>query len=419
MANLRIENQFITAVITEQLPIKTVLNANLETTWLSHNADIWDWILNYYQTNNQLPSMGLLETRYPAFIADEVKDNPVEILDALREGSEGDRLYSDLNEAVILLRKNKSPKSVISFLQNNLEKYNGEIEQDVFDLANDEDASKLMQKYRERRKRLQETGYVGIPSGFGTELDTWLNGGLQRGNLYGVLAPLGVGKTWTANIMAASALQHGFSPFILALEGTLEKEGYRSLTTVTEISNSRLHTATVADMELEASLAVLKRKALKFNGHYYLALHGNREGYTLSTLRQNLIKFKPDIGIVDYLALMTTMNSKGADDWAAVQELSRGLKRIAVSLDIPIVSTLQGNRASSMAEFLTANESSNYGPLRDFDGVLGITKDGNLIRMGDVKGRDTMGTFRAYYQTDWDRGKVKFLKYAEEDDRGF
>lgn len=421
MGNLRTENRFISAIISGKLPIENVLKANFEGTWLSNNVDIWEWLLNYYQTNHQLPSKDLLETRYPAFIYDENEDNPIEILDALREGSEGDRLYKDINEAVNLLKKNSNTKSTINFLRRRLERYDNEIEQDVFDLAGD-DIDLLVKKFQERRKKLRESGFIGIPTGFGTELDAWLNGGLMEGDLFGVLAPLGVGKTWTAKIIAASALEHGKSPFILALEGTLEKEGYRSLTTVTEISNSALHTATVSDMELDAAVTVLKNKAKKFGGHYYLALHGNRDTYTIATLRQKVLQYKPDIVIVDYLALMGTTEAKGADDWAAVMELSRGLKRLAVSTGIPVVSTLQGNRASSMAEFLSATDSSNYGPLRDFDGVIGITKSAqtpNMIRVGDVKGRDTTGSFRAYYQTDWDRGKVRFLKYADEGDSTF
>lgn len=423
MANLKTENQFVTAVVEEQLPIKTILRANFESTWLTHHGDIWDWLLNYYQTNNKLPSKELLQTRYPAFQVDTVKDNPAEILDALREGSKGDRIYQDINEAVTLLQKpNVNPDTVIAFLETKLQKYNGIVEQDVFDLTSEEDAAKLKAEYEERKKQLIETGHVGIPTGMGTEMDTWLNGGLQKGNLYGVLAPLGTGKTWIAQIMAASALRNGFSPFILALEGTLEKEGYRTLTTVTELSNSRLHTATAPDMDFDDSIKRLRQLAEKFNGHYYLALHGNRTVYTPTLLRQNLIKYLPDIAIVDYPGLMGTKEGTGADEWAEHMAISRGLKRIAVSLNIPIVATMQGNRASTMAEFLQANDASNFGPLRDYDGVFGMTvsqQDKRLVRIGGVKGRDTQGDFRAYYQSDWDRGKILFKAWADDGDSTF
>jgi len=423
MGNLRTENKFISVIISEKLPIETILKANFDSTWLKYNVDIWEWILNYYQTNHNLPSRDLLETRYPAFIFDEdTKDTPYELLDALRQGSEGDRLNEDINQAVNLLLKNKDPRATINFLREKLDRYDNEIVQDVYDLSNDEDAAKLIEKYNERRRQLKEQGFVGIPTGFGIELDTWLNGGLQKGNLYGILAPLGVGKTWGANIIAASALEHGKTPFILALEGTLEKEGYRSLSTVAGLSNSQLHTATASDMEIDASITVLKNKARKFGGHYYLALHGNRQAYTPGTLNQKIMQYHPDIVIVDYLALMATVQNKGADDWAAVIDLSRSLKRLAVQHEIPIMATLQGNRASSMAEFLSATDSSNYGPLRDFDGVLGFTKSQsqpNILRVGDVKGRDTNGSFRAYYQTAWDTGKVRFMRYADEGDTEF
>lgn len=423
MANLKTENHFVSAVVDEKLPIKTVLRANFESTWLTHHGDIWDWILNYYQTNDGLPSKELLQTRYPAFQFDLPKDNPDEILDALREGSEGDRLYKDIGEAVNLLQKpNSNPKTVIAFLEQKLQKYNGIVEQDVFDLTDEEDSAKLIAKYAERKQQLADTGNVGIPTGMGSEMDKWLNGGLQKGNLYGVLAPLGTGKTWIANIIGASALKNGYTPFLLALEGTLEKEGYRTLTTVTGLSNSKLHTATAHDMDLDDSIKKLKKFAERFGGHYYLAVHGNRVVYTPTLLRQNLIKYLPDICIVDYPGLMGTKEGTGADEWAEHMAISRNLKRIAVSLNIPLVATMQGNRASTMAEFLQANDASNFGPLRDYDGVFGMTvsqQDKRLVRIGGVKGRDTQGDFRAYYQSDWDNGKILFKAWADDGDTSF
>jgi replicative DNA helicase len=267
---------------------------------------------------------------------------------------------------------------------------------------------------------MRTNGSVGIPTGFGREFDDWLNGGSQGGNLYGILAPLGVGKTWSSMVIGGAALDSGKDPFMLFLEGNLEKEGYRSLSVGTSISNSGLHTGTLELEDVKHALEVFKRKARATNSHYYLALHGNRSVYTPSLFRSKLVRYKPGIAIIDYLALMgLKTGDKLVDEWQVYSFISRELKKMAVSFDIPIWVTLQGNRGSNNKEQLSADDSSYYNLQRDFDGIIGISKVKGkqyVIRLNAVKGRDSKEEFKALYRTNWDNGKVVFESYVEDDE---
>jgi replicative DNA helicase len=422
MANLRVENEFIQCIVDGKLTFQEILKSNFDTSNLTHNVEIYEWLLTYWQTNQQLPTKELLIVRFPGFIEVEIIDNPSEIVQALKKNTEADRLTNVLNKTNNLLIKNRNASNAINYLQTELERFDDNSEQDVFDLSNEDDAEILVQEYLKEKKELEESGFVGIPTGFGKEMDGWLNGGSKKGDLYGILAPLGVGKTWSSMLIGASALQHGSTPFILALEGTLKKEGYRVLTTATEISNTSLHTATAQEIEIRAAVSVLQRKAQKFGGHFYLALHGNREVYTPSILRQKLIKYKPDIAIVDYLALMGLSNILEKEDWSVISSMSKSLKRTAVSLGIPIWANLQGNRGAVAKEFLEVEDSSYFAMLRDFDVVIGINKSKrhkNLLKVNGAKGRDSKDEFRAIYRTNWDKGIVEFIQYAEDDDGEF
>lgn len=419
MANLKTENQFITALVEGKLTIEQILRSNFDGSWLQHRADVYDWLLIYWQTNGKLPSKDLVESRYPDFTFTEVVDNPVEIVDALRKNSELDRFVSDLSKTSTILANTQSAEAARNFLIAQLEKYDTNTDQDVFDLTSGEDSDKLLALYREKRGKVERGEKIFIPSGLGPEFDGWLGGGWKPGDLIGVLAPLGTGKSWLSMLFAGAAMKSGFSPFILALEGNVEKESYRSLTTLTHVQNSDLHTGMLPEIEFEFALRRIKEISDQTGAKYYLALHGSREIYTPTTLRQKLIKYDPDLGIVDYLSLMAITMKTQPDDWAEFSAISKSLKRIAVSLGIPLIATLQGNRASLTKESLDANDSSYFGILRDFDIVMGAQKVKGkkyVLRWNTVKGRDQEDVFDAYYRTNWNTGKTEFAGYVEEDE---
>lgn len=419
MGNLHIENQFITGILENKITIQDILKTNFDASFLDYNAEMYEWITDYYQKNDNLPSIELVTTRYPAFQMTEIKDDPFEIIEGLRRSSEVDRYINTLNKSGMILQKTGNVQSSRNYLQSELEKFDEDSEQDVFDLSTDEDANRLLEYYKLRYEMVQKYGQVGIPTGFGVELDTWFNGGLQKGNLYGVLAPLGVGKTWTSMVMGGAAMLSGNSPFMLFLEGNLEKEGYRSLTVGTSISNSGLHAGALAIAEVEAAIEFFKRKAKSNNSHYYLALHGNRSAYTPNVLRSKLVKHKPKVAIVDYLALMgLKTGDRLVEEWQVYSFISKELKKMAVSFDIPIVATLQGNRNSNDKDELSAVDSSFYNLQRDFDGIIGMSRVKGkkyVVRLSGVKGRDSKEPeFKALYRTNWDEGKVVFEGYVED-----
>lgn len=420
---LKLENQFITSVVDGKLTFEDIMRSNFEPNYLKYNADIYEWLMNYWQLNKKLPSKDLVSVRYPTYDAQETIDVPIEILDALKKGSELDRLNDDISKTVTLIQKTGRVDTAVDYLSGRFQSYDTNLEQDVFDLLDPRDSDKLLDFYKERHRMMETEGYVGIPTGFGTEMDLWLNGGSQKGNLYGILAPLGTGKTWGAMVIGGAALDHQKSPFMLFLEGNLEKEGYRSLSVGTGVSNSALHTAQLDVADVQRAIEFFQRKA-KANGdlHYYLALHGNRATYTPTILRSKLIKYKPEIAIIDYLSLMGIANGgKMVDEWQVVSFISKELKKMAVSLNIPIWVVLQGNRGSQDKDELTAADSSFYNAIRDFDGVIGITKVPNTkytLRVNGVKGRDSADDFKAYYTTNWDQGRLAFKGYMLDEGEG-
>jgi replicative DNA helicase len=419
MANIKVENEFVCDILEGKLTFEQLIRTNFEAGFLEYNGEIYEWLLNYKLTNDNLPSLELVQTRYPEFQTTETNNNPVEVIEALRKNSEMDRFIATVTKANNILVKTASVEASRNYLSSELEKFDNNSEQDVFDLSTDEDAEKLLQYYEIRRKSMLEHGTVGIPSGFGKEFDNWLNGGSIKTNLYGILAPLGVGKTWSSMIIGGAALDYGVDPFMLFLEGNLEKEGYRSLSVGTTISNSSLHTAQLEVEDVAKAIDLFKRKAREHNSHYYLAVHGNRSVYTPSILRSKLVKYKPGIAIIDYLALMgLKTGDRLVDEWQVYSYISRELKKMAVGFDIPIWVTLQGNRGSNSKEQLSADDSSYYNLQRDFDAIIGISKVKGkqyLIRLNAVKGRDSKDEFKALYRTNWDNGKVVFESYVDED----
>jgi len=422
MANLSIESEFISDIISGKLSIDAINKTNFEPNYLEYNGEIYEWLFDYVNLNSELPTLELVQTRYPEFRFIETKNNPDQLIDAIRKNSELDRFKSAVTKSSTLLQNSGSVDVARNYLTTELEKFNGNTEQDVFDLSKEDDSNIVFEIYKEKLAKIESGEKIFIPSGLGKEMDNWLNGGWRGGDLIGVLAPLGTGKSWLSMLFASSAMKNKFSPFILALEGTLEKESYRSITTLAGTPNSDLHTAMLPELDFAKALVQIRNIAQETGTHYYLALHGTREVYTPSVFRQKLIKYKPGLAIVDYLSLMALSQKVGADDWAEFSAISKSLKRIAVSLEIPVIATLQGNRASLTKDSLDANDSSYFGILRDFDIVLGLAKVKGkkfILRINSVKGRDQEDVFDGYYRTDWNTGKTEFAGAVDENEGTF
>lgn len=407
---IMIEDQFITAILESKIELTVLESMNFDTTWLRENGNIFEFILNYTSQHDTLPSKELVETRYPIFRCVDVKDDPAEIIEAIRKNSELDRWNRVFRQGNKLLIDSGDGEKIRSFIEKSLEKltphtkFVHDITSESFQLGTND--------YAKRRLAFETGGVYGIPTGFGKEMDSYFNGGYQPG-LYGLIGKSGVSKTWLELVSGLESFKTGQTPYILALEGSV-REYHRIITIWSQLSNSGIQAGRVPIMDYMDVEKSIRDYAKEKGNHFYLEFMGDQEIYTPSDLRRNIRKYKPSIVFIDYLTLMR--KEKGLNNYADFLDISQEVAMIASRYSIPIVCILQG--VISNAEMSMESIATSKGMARDFDRLLGIKRsDGKkyFIDVVDVKARDGESEFKARYQTNWDNGKVGFLEYITDD----
>lgn len=179
------------------------------------------------------------------------------------------------------------------------------------------------------------------------DLDKSLAGGLTRGHLHILAARPGVGKT-TFAINLANRIKKRC--LFLSLEMKSEELVKRVLSLQSGIPLYKLrHQVTDA---MEAGREVTEKEV-------YL-IHNSQ--LTMADVKALVSMHKPDYLIVDYLTLLTHQNRQ-LPRYEQVGDFSRGLKRLALQADIPVVALAQlrrdveqGNRKPRLSDL---RESGN------------------------------------------------------------
>ncbi len=198
----------------------------------------------------------------------------------------------------------------------------------------------------ERLEKMHETKGVlrGVSSGF-KELDNLLSG-FQKSDLIILAARPSVGKTALAlDIARKTATLHNTSVCVFSLEMSGQQLVDRMLAAESNVNAWDLRTGRLSrDDEfnrIRNSLDTLAKAPIFIDDQ-----PGNNVLKMRSVARR--LKREKNLGliIVDYLQLMTPINTKNSD--SAVQqvtELSRSLKHLARELDVPVIALSQLSRA--------------------------------------------------------------------------
>ena len=190
------------------------------------------------------------------------------------------------------------------------------------------------------RAKSGDTG-IGIPTGF-RDLDA-LTAGLHGGQLIVIAARPGVGKTAFALSLGRNAAAAG-SPVVMAsMEMKRTELAKRALAIESGVDLHAIRIGALTEGDWEAIVEAGERlKALPFE----IVDLPNVNLSALSGLARRLYREgKLKLLLVDYLQIMDTVVSKNNNREQQIAELTRGLKKLAMQLDIPVVILSQLSRA--------------------------------------------------------------------------
>lgn len=192
-----------------------------------------------------------------------------------------------------------------------------------------EDFAALLKRRRENR------GVTGIRTGIG-RLDRAL-GGLNAGTSYILAARPGIGKSLLIGQIAHTAANQGYRVLLQAPE--MDKDQYldRLAHSLAGVDYERGRDGNITDMEetqLNNAAAFIAKMPI------YVDDVGTQ---TVGRIRANVLRYKPDLLLVDYLGYVTADDAR-AGRTQQVGQISRGLTRIKSDFRIPVVLAAQLNR---------------------------------------------------------------------------
>lgn len=208
-----------------------------------------------------------------------------------------------------------------------------------------------------------------VPTGFPT-LDILTYSGFAPGNLVILAARPSVGKTAVMLQMAKTASAAGFTPSVFNIEMGNKELAQRMLVGTGYVSQSQIAHGNVDWSEMERAIQEVSSARM----HLYDDRAKVEEIATQIVLnhRQGCC----DIAFIDYLGLMTTSDKRPL--YQVISDITKRLKQLAKSCEIPIVLLCQLNRASAIE-----NRPPQLSDLRDSGS---IEQDADIVLMLEREG---------------------------------
>lgn len=276
--------------------------------------------------------LAIATTANSKYYATTVKDH------ALRRGA-----AKKLQEIAHLALDGVTPKDVSDEIANFKKRLDARV--DIKEAL--EPLSPIMDRALERMKEIRESGKLpGIPTGF-EQLDE-MTGGFQPGEFIILCGDTSIGKTTLLQYMVtAGALEAGIPTAFFSLEMSKEDMAYKLLSAQAAVEFRRLRRGWCEPDEMEAieSAADILRK-------YPLWIADiERDAFTCdamySAIDQKVLQgFDPRYVVIDYIQLLKLPGSQTYDRNHEVGEISRSLKRYALSTGRTINALSQLSRAN-------------------------------------------------------------------------
>jgi replicative DNA helicase len=183
-----------------------------------------------------------------------------------------------------------------------------------------------------------EDGVVGVPSGLHA-VDN-ITGGFQPGKLYLVAGRPGMGKSAYAGVCMRNSAKEGYGNLGFLLEMTAEGYAARQLGQAARVNSFRAEHGRISENELKSlteGSRELEQLPIWLDDEPGLDLAEIK-----SRARKGVAQHDVDIVWIDYVQLIkNTANSREQE----VAGISREMKGLAKSLDIPVVALAQLNRS--------------------------------------------------------------------------
>jgi replicative DNA helicase len=401
------EAKLISAVLKDK-QVHVLLQANVENILRTHN-DIWQFIRKYSETNQTAPPVDLVVDKFRDF-------SPVDGVGATKyhlEELQSEYMTNSLKEIIREAASDVQADKGIDALEAIISK-TSELRKNTAAIR-DIDATDLDSAvaYFENVKKQNELGISGIKTGL-PGFDNYLPAGIMPGQLGVMLAYPGIGKSWLSLYFAVQAWRQGKSPMVISLEMSETEVRNRVFTIMGDgLWSHRKMSAGLIEID---DLKHWHEKHLQGKPEFHIISNDSGGDVTPSVLRGKIDQYKPDFIIVDYLQLMSP-NQKADNETVRMKNLSRELKLMAISEEIPIIaiSSATPDDVNKLDTVPTLGQTAWSRQIAyDADWVLALGRGANsdIIECVFRKNRNGfMGEFLV--QADFDKGYYKYKDFEQ------
>ncbi|MEA5574694.1 replicative DNA helicase [Calothrix sp. UHCC 0171] len=212
---------------------------------------------------------------------------------------------------------------------------------------------------------------LGVPTGF-YDLDAMVNGGFNRGDLVIIAGRPAMGKSAIAAQIGFNVAQLQNLPVVLfSLEMSKTQIAMRMLADEAQVESTYLKSGKISDRQWEpitTAVREISELPISLNDCVTPSL-----SYFEAECRRIMTRERRELGLVviDYLQLMGEGDGNRNNEIAAI---TRGLKRLAMKLQVPVICLSQLSRAVESRQ----NKRPIMSDLRDSGG---IEQDGDKVMM--------------------------------------
>lgn len=401
------ESKLISAVLSDK-QVHVLLQANVDNILRTHN-DIWTFIRNYFEQNGATPPVDLVVDKFRDFHPVQGVGATKHHLEELQAEFLTDSLKNIIKDAAGEVQGGQGIEALEHLISKTSElKKNTAVIRDI-DVTDLDSAL----AYYENVKRQQELGLVGIKTGL-PGFDNYLPAGIMPGQLGVFLAYPGIGKSWLSLYFAVQAWKQGKSPLVISLEMSETEVRNRVFTIMGEglWSHRQLSSGNV---ELDM-LKSWHKKNLEGKPEFHIISNDSGGEVSPSVLRGKIDQYKPDLVIVDYLQLMSP-NQKADNETVRMKNLSRELKLLAISDEIPIIAISSAtpddvNKLDTVPTLGQTAWSRQIAYDADWVMALGRGTNSDIIECVFRKNRNGfMGEFLV--QVDFDKGYYHYKDFED------
>jgi archaellum biogenesis ATPase FlaH len=391
------EMRLVSKVIVDR-NIIPVLERGVKDDWIVDDdlRRVWKFVRDHYANYREVPTAVAVNDNFPNFRPLNVEDSLDYLIDKMVEFRRRTITRNGVENVVQELNLNNHENALTEMSKTvTLVNAQGVVGTTHLDLTRDPD--KVWDEYQ----NVQNSVFLGIPTGF-AKIDE-ATAGIQGGQLITIIAPPKTGKSQIALQMAINTHDQGFVPMFQSFEMNNHEQTQRFYSMKSHISNNRLRRGKLYATEEDRYLDTID--AMKEQKPFHLV--DAMGGLTIDSLMAKAEQLNPDILFVDGVYLMLDQVTGEANTPQALTNITRGLKRVAQKMDIPVVITTQTLLWKMKGGKVSADSigySSSF--FQDSDVILGLEPiDGNdAARMLNVVQARNCGPSEASITWGWDTG---------------